>query len=84
MSEMPNHEKEYTEALARIAKSIGLSPEELEKRVKERSAGLHPTTNCITLAELENYDLFSMPSNRRNHILTCDFCEVILRIHFWE
>jgi hypothetical protein len=72
-------DQEYHDALARLAKSAGLGPEEFERRVIATAATLELTPHCLTLDDIEHFPtLASLPQERQEHVSRCAGCAQFL------
>ncbi|MCX6020907.1 MAG: hypothetical protein NTZ05_04100 [Chloroflexi bacterium] len=71
-------ENAYEAAIERVAGAIGVTPDELERRIDEAREQLVPTDECLTLGELV-FDK-QPPEPRRDHVSECKFCQTLVRV----
>jgi hypothetical protein len=69
----------HEEALRNLAADLGVSPEELHRRIEERFESLHTTKDCLTLDEVERIAVWGQLEPDRNvHVSACPFCQEML------
>ena len=67
------------EALRCLASDLGISPDELDRRIEARFAGLHVTDNCLSLDEVEKVAVLGQLNESRDaHVSGCGFCQELL------
>lgn len=68
-------EREYREALGRVAGEVNLSPDEFSRRVDATAEQIVLTPECLTLADVERFPSFtSLPEHRQRHVRRCPTC----------
>ncbi len=78
---MPDKLREaYRGALERVARTAGVTPEELEESFQKNYDALQVTSACLTLAEVESLCSGEFLSPKRDeHTRECEYCRALLR-----
>lgn len=66
-------EESFQGALGRLAESLGITPAEFDRSIRQAADTLKPTPQCLTLEEIRLFG--SLPAIRMKHAGECAFCQ---------